>query len=120
MEKKQKIAGYAAAALLAFAPLMAYGQWSLYNVSGASLPSGTVYGIISAIMRWILIIFGFVGVIGFVISGILYLTAAGDEGQIEKAKKAMSYSIIGVVVGISGYVIMQAAASMLGGASVTF
>ncbi|MEK7598687.1 MAG: hypothetical protein AAB487_03045 [Patescibacteria group bacterium] len=118
MEKKQKIAGYLIAALLAFAPLAVYGQWTL--PAGSGLPGGTVYGIISAIMRWILIIFGFVGVIGFAISGILYLTAAGDEGQIEKAKKAMSYSIIGVIVGISGYVILQAATSMLTGFSVTF
>jgi len=120
MEKKQKIAGYLITALLAFAPLVAYGQWSIGNVAGAGLPTGTIYGIIGAIMRWILIILGFVGVIGFAISGILYLTAAGDEEQIKKAKSAMSYSIIGAIVGISGYVILQAATVMLGGFSVTF
>jgi hypothetical protein len=53
--------------------------------------------------------------IAFVVAGIFYLTAAGDEDRLKKAKSAMKYSIIGVVVGFSGFVIMQAAAAMLNG-----
>jgi hypothetical protein len=73
-----------------------------------------------SIMSWILAILGFIGIIGFVISGILYLTAAGDEGKMGTAKNAMTYSIIGVIVGILGYVMIQAINSMLGGTSTTF
>ena len=94
-------------------PLIANAQWALPQGSG--LPTGSIYMIASGIMLWILIIFGFVGVIGFAISGILYLTAAGDETQIEKAKKAMTYSIVGAIIGISGYVFLQAAQQMLSG-----
>lgn len=82
------------------------------NVTG--LPNGTIKGIISNIMLWILGIFGFIGVIGFVISGILYLTAAGNAEQEKTAKKAMTMSIIGVVVGLLGLVILQAANTLLG------
>lgn len=76
---------------------------------GTGLPQGTVFGIVQNIMRWLLGLVGIVGVIGFAIAGILYLTAAGDEDRIATAKKAMTYSIIGVIVGISGLVIIYAA-----------
>lgn len=82
--------------------------WSLGNLGGFGLPEGSVMGIIKNLLMWLLGIFGLLGIIGFVISGILYLTAAGDEGQIDKAKTAMKYSIIGVVVGLIGIVVIQA------------
>jgi len=58
-------------------------------------------------------IFAFFGVVGFTISGIMYLVSTGNEEMITKAKKYMLYSIIGVVVGLSGWVIIQAADALL-------
>ncbi len=84
------------------------GGWNIGNLAGFGLPTGSIYGIIGNLLMWLLGIFGFVGVIGFVISGIMYLVAAGDEDMIGKAKKAMTYSIIGVVVGLLGVVVIQA------------
>jgi hypothetical protein len=81
------------------------------------LPGGSIFGIVEGILMWMLGILSVISLIGFIISGIMYLTAAGDETQAEKAKKAMLYSIIGVIVGLSGYVIFQAAQLMLGGQS---
>ncbi|HAT74211.1 MAG: hypothetical protein US30_C0012G0008 [Candidatus Moranbacteria bacterium GW2011_GWF2_36_839] len=81
------------------------------------LPGGSVFGIVEGILYWLLGILSVVAVIGFIISGIMYLTAAGDETQAGKAKKAMMYSIIGVIVGLSGFVIFKAAQYMLSGES---
>jgi hypothetical protein len=64
---------------------------------------------------WALSIFGFLGIIGFVISGVWYLLAAGDETLAKRAKNGMLYSIIGVVVGLIGLVIIFAANSLLSG-----
>jgi hypothetical protein len=83
--------------------------------AGANIPGGTITAIIANIMTWLLGLVGFIGVIGFAIAGVLYLTAAGDEDRIAQAKKAMSYSIIGVIVAIVGVVILKAAQTMLGG-----
>lgn len=84
--------------------------WDPDFITDTGLPgeggSVSVYGIIENLMSWILAIFGILGVIGFAISGILYLTAAGDDDQIKKAKKAMNYSLIGLVVGLSGLVVI--------------
>lgn len=89
------------------------GVFTLNNTYG--LPAGSILGIISNLLTWLLAIFGMAGVIGFVISGILYLTAAGDSGQIDKAKDTMKYSILGIIVGLSGFIALQAIASWLGG-----
>jgi hypothetical protein len=71
-------------------------------------------------MNWLLAILGIFGIIGFVISGILYLTAAGTDDQISTAKNAMKYSIIGVIVALLGFVIIQAVNTLLSGNSSNF
>jgi hypothetical protein len=64
-------------------------------------------------MNWLLGLVGVIGVIGFAIAGILYLTAAGDETRMGTAKKAMTYSIIGVIIALAGLVIINATFHML-------
>lgn len=78
------------------------------NVANSNLPVSSVYGIISNTLSWLLAILGFIAVIGFVISGLQYLLAAGDEGMAERAKNSMKYSIIGVIVALMGYVVIRA------------
>lgn len=78
------------------------------NVAASNLPVSSVYGIISNTLSWLLAVLGFIAVMGFVISGIQYLLAAGDEGMIDRAKNAMKYSIIGVIVALGGYVVIFA------------
>ena len=90
------------------------------GAGGVGLPSGSIYGIIKNVVYWLLGIFAFFGIIGFVVSGIMYLVSAGNDEMITKAKKYMMYSIVGVIVGLMGYVILQAAKWMLGGSNTTF
>ena len=121
--KQIKQAAYAAFAVaLAAAPAVAGAQWGVGkgNAIGAGLPGDSIYLIISRTMNWLLAILGFIGIIGFVISGILYLTAAGDESQAEKAKNAMTYSIIGIIVALMGWVIIQAIGNWLSPGATNF
>ena len=74
----------------------------------SSLPDASLSEIVSGTMDWLLAIVGFLAIIGFVISGILYLTAAGNDGQIKTAKEAMNWSIVGVIVALVGYVVILA------------
>lgn len=91
--------------------------------SGVCLPTGTglsqasVEYILIAVMNWLLAILGFIGIIAFVISGIQYLVSAGDDDTISTAKRNMKYSIIGVAVALSGYVIIQAVDALLNASS---
>jgi len=89
--------------------------WNLSSISTTNLPNGTIYGIITNILDWLLGILAVFGIIGFIISGILYLVSTGDENTIERAKKAMTWSIVGVIVGLMGYVVIQAVDTALMG-----
>lgn len=120
MKKKIQFIGRKIWVVAFLFPLAALAQWNLSNVSSSNLPKGSLYRIIEGIMKWLLGILGFIAIIAFVISGIMFLVSAGDEDRQRLAKKAMYYSITGVIVGLLGYVILQAVGSMLNVSSVTF
>lgn len=96
----------------------AMGGWSLSNPYG--LPQGSILGIASNLLFWLLAIFAILGVVGFIISGVIYLVSAGDDDMITRAKNAMRWSIVGIIVGLSGFIIMQAVSGLLSGGSKTF
>ncbi|EKE19851.1 MAG: hypothetical protein ACD_8C00096G0004 [uncultured bacterium] len=108
---------YAVSAIALALPMIVSAQFRTPTNTGLPSEGGetTLIDIATGIMNWLLIVVGILGVIGFVIAGILYLTAAGDEGQIEKGKSAMIYSIVGVIVALIGLVIIRAVQGMLGG-----
>lgn len=84
------------------------------------LSSASIFSILKSFMNWLLTIFGIIAIAAFVVSGIQYLSAAGDESQAETAKRNMQYSIIGIIVALSGLVIINAVSTLLGGNSSTF
>lgn len=103
-------------------PLVAHAQWNVgrMNAGSAQLPGGSIYLIIAATLSWLLAVLGFVAVMGFVISGIQYLVSAGNEDMIETAKRNMKYSIIGVIVALSGWIVIQAIDRALNGTTTIF
>ena len=91
----------------------AHGDWSPFDFDSFGLPNASLYDIITNILDWLVTIVGVVGVIAFIIAGILYLTSAGDDDQIKRAKKAMVNSIIGVIVAIMGVIVLVAVDKIL-------
>ena len=88
--------------------------WDLEGaVGGYNLPGGSLADIIMVIASWLVGMFVFFGVIGFLVSGIMYLVSAGNDEMITKAKNYMMYSIVGVLVGLSGYLLIQAIDALL-------
>lgn len=89
--------------------------WSPDNYTETGLPGegGSIQGIIENLADWFLVIIGTVAIIAFIISGVIYLTSAGDDSRMEKAKEAMIASIIGIIVALSGYVVIKAAHKFL-------
>lgn len=93
----------------------------LANAQGVSLPtnvglpSGNLTGVISKFTNWILGIFGFLAIISFIVSGIMYFLSAGDDKLQEKAKKQMQWSILGVAIGLIGLVVIYTIDMLLGG-----
>jgi Type IV secretion system pilin len=104
---------------LALMPTLAHAQWNvgITNAQNSQLPESTIYDLIETAMNYLLAVLGFFGIIAFVIAGILYLTAAGDEKKAEKAKNAMTYAIMGIIVALIGFIIIQAVNTFLDGGS---
>lgn len=92
---------------------VAIGAWNPYSVSGFGLPNAGIYSIITNILDWLLTIVGIAGVIGFIISGLMYLVSAGDDTKMKTAKNAMMASIYGIIVALSGVIVLTAVDYML-------
>ena len=69
--------------------------------SGADLPS-----IAKTVVNTMLFIVGILAVIMIIFSGIRYITAHGDKGQVESAKNTLIYSIVGLVIAIIAYALV--------------
>jgi hypothetical protein len=76
--------------------------------TGLPDPEGGIMQILGNFFSWLLAIFGILAVGAFIISGVQYLVSAGDDDMIKTAKRNMTWSLVGVIVGLSGWVIMQA------------
>ena len=96
------------------------------DVGGVCFPTNTglsnapIYVILSNIFSWLMGLFTTFAVLAFVIAGVQYLLAAGDESLAEKAKENATYAIIGIIVGLSGFIIIKAIAAALSGQSILF
>ncbi len=79
-----------------------------------------IASILSNFLSWLLGVFGIIAIISFIISGIQYFMSAGDEKKIMTAKRNMTYSIIGVIVALASFVVIQAIDKALNASSSSF
>jgi len=82
---------------------------------GANGQGHPIAEVLNRVLMWLLGLFGLLAIISFIVAGVLYFTAQGDENRIGKAKKAVIYGIVGVVVGLIGLVVLNTITSLLGG-----
>ena len=78
------------------------------------LPTGTVSGAIGKITNFIAGIIAVLAILMIVVSGIMYMTSGGDSGKVETAKSWLIYSVVGLVVAILAFVIVNAVGGALG------
>jgi hypothetical protein len=71
------------------------------------LPNATPYTIIENLLMWILSIFAMLAALAFVVSGVMLLTSGGNQDMTSRAKEYIKYSIIALVVALSGYIIIR-------------
>lgn len=63
--------------------------------------------IMTPIINTLLFILGAISVIMIIVAGIRYTTSGGDSGAVTSAKNTLMYSIIGLVVAILAYAIVN-------------
>jgi hypothetical protein len=82
---------------------------NLINIAQAGIINDAprVSNVLYNAFQFLLSVFGFLAIIGIVISGVMYITALGDEQQIKRAKKAFWSSVVGIIVALGGWVIIK-------------
>lgn len=48
---------------------------------------------------------GIITVIVIIVAGLMYVTSSGDSGRVAKAKNLLTYSIVGLIIVMSAFVI---------------
>lgn len=90
--------------------------WDVLGVGGGTpAPGGKSFTAVAGnVLTFLLSIVGIIAIISLVIGGIMYLTSYGDEDRIQKGKKIIWASIIGIVVSIGAVVLVKQIGSLLG------
>lgn len=118
---KQKIinaAKFTAVSLVLMAPATAFGQnqvsdglrtgglQGLFGYGGLN-SSQSLTELIANVIRLMLLFAGAIAVVFVIIGGYQYLTSGGNEETAEKGKKTLINAIIGVVIIVMAYVIIN-------------
>lgn len=62
---------------------------------------------IQTIVNILLFVLGAIAVIAIIIGGIRYTTSNGDQGQLKQAKDTILYAVVGLIVAILAYAIVN-------------
>ena len=73
-----------------------------------------ILAVIVKIVEWLLGFVGALAVLMIIVAGIMYLTSGGDEGRVENAKRWLIYAIVGLIVALLGWVIVNTVITQLG------
>ena len=107
----------AASSVLAVSPVMAAGgtcpagskQTSYTNsIAECNIEKDTtLMATVNKIINVILGVLGIVAVVIIVLGGVQYTTSAGDPGKVKKAKDTILYGIIGLVVALLAFAVVN-------------
>jgi heme/copper-type cytochrome/quinol oxidase subunit 2 len=78
-----------------------------YTAGSAALARTNLAVTVATILNTVFSLLGIVFVVLFVYAGFLWMTAAGNETQIEKAKKIMTGAVIGLGIMLASYAISK-------------
>jgi len=70
------------------------------------IEGGTV-GFLKNVLSWVFGLIGVISVVMIIYSGLQMAASAGDAGAVTKAKNTMIYAIVGLVVSILAFAIVQ-------------
>lgn len=82
------------------------GATSSSSICAAS-KTDEVGPIINKVVNALLYVLGAVAVVMIIIGGVMYTTSGGDAGGVKKAKDTILYAVIGLVVAIFAYAIIN-------------
>ncbi len=60
--------------------------------------TGSLRTLVLTIVNYFLLFLGLLTVLMIIYGGVLYITAAGEQGKVDKAKKIIMYAVIGIII----------------------
>lgn len=90
---------------------------SVSALSPSTPPGGGITGldvILANVAKLVWQLFAGIAIIMFVVAGILFLTSAGDPGKVATARQAVIWGVIGIIVAILAFSILQIVGSAVG------
>jgi len=109
MKNKKVIVGTFLSTMLIFGVLVAGDVCfaAITAPTGTGLPTGTIGGSIEKIIKFLLAFIGGLSVLMIIVSGIMYITSTGESSKTETAKNMLTYSIVGLVVSLLAWIIVD-------------
>ena len=98
--------------------LMAEGGDKMKDVANnlsSKLPHVNTETVTTNVVSWLLGTIGIAAVVMMIVSGVKMTTSAGDPNAVKKAKQTMIYSVVGLVVAVLAYVIVQFVVAKISG-----
>jgi amino acid transporter len=97
--RKKIILGLLSVALLVV-PAIAAAQIDQYDTIGTTFGMGTadLESAVINIVQWVLGFLGLISIIFILYGGFVWMTAAGDEEKVSKAKKVIGAAVVGLIV----------------------
>ncbi len=86
--------------------------------TGATDGPADLSGVIKTVIEVLLYVVGVLAVAFIIYGGVKYATSAGDSAKVTAAKNTIMYSVIGLIVAILAYAIVQFVMSNLSSATV--
>ncbi len=68
---------------------------------------GTLPDAITSILNAIILVSGLIAVIFIIVGGINYMTSSGDAAKVKKAKDTILYSVIGLIICVLAFAIVN-------------
>lgn len=77
------------------------------TAAGCYGDSTKIEDVIINIINGVVGVFGIVAAVFIIVGGVGYMTSNGDSGKVEKAKKTILYAVIGLIVSVLAFAIVN-------------
>jgi len=77
------------------------------TAAGCYGDSTKIEDVIINVINGVVGVFGIVAAVFIIVGGVGYMTSNGDSGKVEKAKKTILYAVIGLIVSVLAFAIVN-------------
>lgn len=101
--------------LIIFAALAGlFAVFAFPSLAQNGLPTAPLSTIITRVINWLLTVSAGLAILFIIAGGAQYIIAAGDQDQLDRGKRMMTYALLGLFfIGIS-YAIVKTVATIIG------